>query len=69
MTIALLKALIVYIYTYFYTTNKPKEKNKRKEHNELPSVEGLSGDVPGFNDMNFDAGGGAPTAPKDDLPF
>jgi single-strand DNA-binding protein len=43
--------------------------DKRKEHNELPPVEGLSGDVPGFNDMNFDAGTGAPTAPKDDLPF
>lgn len=43
--------------------------DKRKEHNDLPNAEGLTGETNGFADMNFDTNSPAPGITKDDLPF
>lgn len=43
--------------------------DKRKEHNDLPTAEGITGEANGFADMNFDPNTQTPGITKDDLPF
>jgi single-strand DNA-binding protein len=43
--------------------------DKRKEHNDLPTAEGITGETNGFSDMNFDPNSPTPGITKDDLPF
>lgn len=43
--------------------------DKRKEHNDLPHADGLTGETNGFADLNFDPNSPTPGITKDDLPF